>query len=588
MCGFRLQGYKYPLLGQIPTLCILSRMAEIEPCNINTIKAAEPQASSTLDLTSTHSKDGNIVFHFKFPEDGLALRSVCVVNGIPKLRFDASPKVPTIQEGDVATIFRLVSENKRPGFFYTNFPITHPLQQSRLFMQFSPAWLRNTGIGKDLADVDWSMKCLHIGTRTNEEKTIFESWKQSSQLEGLATHLDFPKDGFGPTIMSCERAKVQKDENEMVFPEEPKMKITDGSKTLYSKYITEIYQSVAYHDEPKFLKMQELIKLILAIEWLYKEKGVQVNKEWMMKHTSKSMKADVQLELGKRKKPPNAMIPPLPPVFKRPSSDVTVKTREAEMYRTLRRDCKVEWRYGYHDFGGAEFIMFKEDGTKCPPQKCLKFGYHSAIGNSIAKLLWCYLPLPEQIQTTEISTYIRDELLALLPKSARQEITFPLPVSVDTTVDDSTDGSTMELKLTQSFRPCPPLALPPVKVTTTMTATIDNYNKLFASEDPNQPIQPNIPGVCEAIIPNVKSWDELISELTVPIPRIWQYPFTGIGEPTATGGVTTTNFPVREEPLRTKVVDEETQWKDNYKRSGHSLMVRAVDVTAKGMSAACI
>lgn len=34
--------------------------------------------------------------------------------------------------------------------------------------------------------------------------------------------------------------------------------------------------------------------------------------------------------------------------------------------------------------------------------------------------------------------------------------------------------------------------------------------------DPNEPIQPEIQRVCEAIIPDVKSWEEFISELTVP------------------------------------------------------------------------
>ena len=209
----------------------------------------------------------NIAFHFKLPEDGLALRSVAVnADGEPELRFDASPKVPTILEEDVATAFRLVSEGKRPGFFYTLFDPSHPLHHSRLFMQYSPAWLRWTPVGKLFADADWSMKCLNVGTRTDEEKSVFKSWSEGSRLEGLATHLDFPKDNLGPTMMSCEYATVQKGDNEIVFPEEPKMKITDGCSSLYSKYITQIYQSVAYYDEPKFLKMQELIKLILAVE----------------------------------------------------------------------------------------------------------------------------------------------------------------------------------------------------------------------------------------------------------------------------------------------------------------------------------
>ena len=539
-----------------------------------------------LEQGSTNSRDSNIAFRFKLPEDGLALRSVAInADGEPELRFDASPKVPTILEEDVATAFRLVSEDKRPGFFYTGFDPSHPLHHSRLFMQYSPAWLRWTPIGDLLADADWSMKCLNVGTRTDKEKSVFKSWSEGSQLEGLASHLDFPKDDLGPTMMSCEYAKVQKGDNEIVFPEEPKMKIKDGCSSLYSKYITQNYQSVAYYDEPKFLKMQELIKLILGVEWLYKEKGVRVNREWMMKHTSKR-KAAAQLNLSSTKKPPYEIIPQ-PTEFERPCSDVTVKTWEAEMYETLKTEYNVERRYGYYDFGGAEVIMFKEDGTPCPPQKCLKLGveHRSIIDGMPADIMkvsaWFYLPFPQNkmFEPTEL----RDELLKHLPKNSCKMITFPVPASVDTKVDDSTDESGVEVKVTNAFQPCAPLALPPLKEITVMTATMDNYDKLFANMDPNEPLQPEIPGVCEEISPGVESWDELINEMTVPVPRAWQAPFIGVGEPTARGGVTTHDFRVKEEPLRRKVVPEETQWKDNYKRSGRLLVVRAAHVTAQGM-----
>ncbi len=547
-------------------------------------------SSKKISLKHLASTTSSIAFHFRLPEDSLALRSVRHVDGVPELIFDARPKVPTIQEEDVAAAFRLASENKRPGFFYINFPPTHPLHQSRLFMQYSPAWLRWTAFGKLFAEADWSMKCLHVGTRTNEERTIFESWSRSSNLLGLAPHLDFPKDGLGPTIMSCEYAKMQKGENEIVFPEEPKMKITDGCSSLYSKYITAIYPNVAYHDEPRFLKMQEMIKLVLAVEWLHNEKGVRVNQEWMMGHTSKPMdpiKTDMQLEMKTRREPPYTMIPQ-PTVFERPSIDVTVKTPEAEMYKALKTECGVKRQYGYYDFGGAEVIKFNEDGTKCPPQKCLKFGFeHNGI---IPIKAWHYVPLSEEVKFPNILFDMRDKYLALLPPANNSAATsvipfLPMPVSVDRVVEDFTDESGMELKITESFHTCPPLALPPVtKTTTVMTATVDNYKKLYANVDPNEPIQPEIPGVCELISPDVKSWNELISELTVPIPRVWQDPFVGFGEPTSRGGVTARNFEVREEPLREKVVSyEETEWRDNYKRRGSSLVIRAANITAQGM-----
>lgn len=362
------------------------------------------------------------------------------------------------------------------------------------------------------------------------------------------------------------------------------MQIVDESSPLYTKYITENYDGVAYHDEPKFLKVREVIKLILAVEWLYKEKGVRVDQEWIAMHTCISANAseETHLELRTRKKPPYKMVP-RPIVFRRPSSDVTVKTWEAEMYRTLKAEYGLERRYGYYDFGGSEVIMFKEDGTKCPTRKSMKFSFDYTGDVSVKG--WLYLPMSEGAQLPETLKKARDELLKELPPNTRQEIAYPIPMLVDTTVGVVNDESELQLKITKSVYPCPPLALPPSKQTMIVTASIDNYDKLFANVDPNVPIQPEIPGVCDAIVPGVDSWEELISELSVPFPRIWQAPFFGIGEPTATGGVATSNIPVREEPMRKRVVAETANWKDNYKRSGLSLAVRAVDITAQGKCA---
>lgn len=454
-----------------------------------------------LQVSDSATKDGNLVFHYKLPVDGLSLRSVGVVSSVPELRFAASPKVPTILEEDIATVFRLVSENKRPEFFYSCFPPTHPMHECRYFMHYSPGWLRWTAVGELLADADWNMKCLQVGVRANEDKSVFKSRSAESQLDGLATCLDFPNDGYGPVMMSCEYAKVQKSNDEVMFPEEPKMKIVASSSSLYSKYITAIYQSVAYFDEPNFLKMQELIKLILAVEWLYKKKGVRVNQEWVMKHTSKPTKAEAHPKLGARKKPPYDMIPQ-PTVFKRPSSDVTARTWEAVQYETLKTKCGVERQYGYLDFRDTSLVMFNEDGTPCPPEKYLKL---------------------------------------------------------------------MELKISNSY------------MTAVMSITMGKFDKCLTDEDPN-----TLLGFCKAdIIPDVKSWYELISELTVPIPHIRQHPFVGIGVPMASGGVTTSNFVVREEPVQARAACVETEWKDNYKRSGPVLVVRArtEQVRTQGMYA---
>ncbi len=517
-------------------------------------------------------ESGNIKFSFRLPEDGLSLRGASVAEGIPELRFDASPRVPTITEEDVAAIARLVADGKRPGFFYTNFPVTHPLQHSRLFTQYSPAWLRWTGLGKDLAEADWKMKCVHVGTKTNSDKSRFESISRKSELVGLGTRWDFPEDGRGPTIMSCDHVDVQKNKNEVKFPKEPKMKINDGCSSLYSKYITEIYPSVAYYDEPKFLKMQEIIKLIVVMEWLYNEKGVRFNDDWMMNHTSKptdQVKIQLQQEMQSRKSPPYKMVPKML-VHKRPSSDVTVRTCEAELYRYLRTDLGMERRYGYYDFGNAETIMFKEDGTPCPPQKCLKMALeHDSLLFNFK--MWWYLPIPRELEIPKHLAERRDTLLQILPGESNEVISQPLPISVATSVEDTTDRNSMIVKITRKFSPHAPLALPSFEETYIFTATVDNYELLFDKEDPNK-----------EIIPGVKTWKELITEMSVPIPRVWQEPFVGIGKPSAWGGVTTSSFRTNEEPLRSREPVRNTEWKDNYKRKGPTLAVRGDFATARG------
>ena len=557
-----------------------------------------PSIHSTIaKAVSNFNKSNKFVFDFTLPEDGLSLRSATFYDGVPELRFGASPKVPTLTEEDVATIFRLVAEGKRPGFFYIGLPITNPLHVSRLFMHYDPQWLRWTSVGKLLANVDWLMKCLHVGARSNEDKTVFQAWKNTSQLLGpVATRLDFPKDGRGPTIMSCESVSVQKNDDAILFPEEPKMKITDGCSSLYTEYATQIYDSVAFYDEPKFLKMQEIIKLVLAVEWLYNEKGVRVSEEWVMKHTSKPAddgKAIKGADHGTEEtnKPPYDMIPKLTH-FKRPSSDVTVKTREAEMYNYLRDESGVGRRYGYYDFGDAEAIMFKEDGTPCPPQKCLKLGFErqfafggflQAIPFPFPKITeWQYVLLDEQATPMAAVVKFRDGLLKELPPTSSKEVALPLPMSVDTKVEDSIDDSGVEVKVTETFFPSPPLALPPFKVTTIAKATIDNYNMLYGGEDPNEPIRHEIPGICEAIVPDVNSWEEFISEMTVPSPRIWQEPYVGIGEPSAWGGVTTSSFQVREERLRSTERDRVVEEKGAFRRYGDKIGVRADRVRLQG------
>ena len=253
--------------------------------------SVKPTMANHIACDPDHYGDG-VAFRFVFPADGLALRAVDIVDGVPKLRFVASPNVPTINEEDVAVCVRLRLDDKYPEFFYSGFPIGHPFYDTgRFYKLYQPTYLRDTSVGELLAEVDWLMKCLHVGVRSDKSKTKFWSWKDTSQLEGLATREDFFEDSPNATIvMSCKSVEVQKGDQELVFVSEPKMRIDAvdrKSNSTYSKYITEIFDSVAYYDEPLFLKMKEIIKLILVIDW-FKEKGLKFSQQWVMEHTKKA------------------------------------------------------------------------------------------------------------------------------------------------------------------------------------------------------------------------------------------------------------------------------------------------------------
>ena len=538
-----------------------------------------------LKVLKLNSPKSDYAFHFKLPRDGLSLQSVGFTEeNIPELRFVASPKVPTIQEEDVATICRLVSENKRPNFFFRDFPVGHPLQSRRWFREYSPTWLRWTSVGDVLFEVDWNMKGLHVGVRSNKEKTQFQSWPLSSNLTGLATHMDFPNDGSdGSIIMTCDHATVATNDLELSFPKQPKMKITDDGNSLYSKYITKNYDAVAYYDQPIFLKMQELIKLILAVEWLY-SKGIKMNEEWMMKHTAKptsELKQNLHHELTSRKYPPEV---PKPTNYVRPDSDLTVATVEAKLNKDLIQRGGVQ-HFGILDYGGAEIKVFKADGTKCPEVKCLKLFVEQELAIIGTLSGWIYIPLPSSVQPKKFLADQRDEVLKRWKSQvANGEDAAKSLVATSHKVEDLSDESVINLKITETHE------LPtksPTTMTYTFTATVDDIDKLFPKKYLNMPVfgyQGNI------IIPDVESWEELLSEMSAPVPAVWQNSvydkdlFQLRGE----GGVSTASIPPCEvPPMPVSSVESRNKAKKHhpYKMEERVLFVEAISITTPGMCA---
>ena len=544
---------------------------------------------------SNSMDDDEYMFPLNLPE-GLGVRSVGIVEGKPELRFGASPHTPKITEDDIAAALRLAKEGKRPEFFYIAIPPGHPFF-GRQFKQYKPQWMRGTSFGETLSEADWKMKTLHIGAKTDDAKTEFCSRQKDSKLKGLATCFDFrsTKSG-GSVIMSCNLVKVQKSDNELVFQGEPRMRINDETNMRYSKYISKKFDAVAYHDEPLFLKVRELIKLVIAAEWFVK-KGVKVDEDWLMrctqpKFTSKEggvksiEEKGCTADLSAALEPPSEMIP-RPVNFQPPNINVEVSTKEAEMYRSLTKQ-GVRRRYGWYDRGLNEGVMFDEDGTLFQQQRSLKMVINN-ISSTNGKLTWrdstrLHLPLPHNTPLPKPSDF-REFVTKLIPAgNVQREITSTSGhLSTECNVQYRVSDRCLEVRVSKKFQSSrQPSSL---CVTDTdlkiMRISVDDFDSLFGGMDPNQAIWPEIPGKCEAVIPHVRSWTELYNE-TVPWPHTWQTPYIGVGEPVASGGVSARHIPVREETMKPRAVESETAWSGNYKRRGQELIARAVRAT-KGM-----
>ena len=524
------------------------------------------EASVSSTLTMEHADNG-YAFRFKLPSDGLALRSVAIVDGAPELRFAASPKVPTISEEDMAVAIRLAAEGKRPEFFYIGIPFG-PFS-GRQYKQYIPQWLRGTSFGESFADADWNMKCLSLGARAKDHESSFSAWQETSNLDNLATHLDFPAEKpSGSVKLSCKHASVEKTENELIFPKDLVMQIIDDTSSTYTKYITAIYPSVAYHDEPLFLKMQELFKLVLAAEWLVDEKAVKISREWMMRYSTapkqKGAVAVAKSLRSKAKRPPREFVPS-PTVVNRPSSDVTVKTVAAERYRLRGRGRY----YGWHDKGSQEMVIFTAKGEQLLKRESMKMLLKQEEGGKENTSIWINLPLPPNTPSPSMETLSED--IQSASKALQDEMEAE---TLD--MNSYSDGLELKCKIGQT-RPAPLLVLPEREITARVT--VDNYDMLYADLDPNDPLWV---GDCE--VPNVESWNELYNE-TVPWPCVWQVPYHGSEVYTASGGVTTREIPLRSTSTTAEreIPTKESQWVDAYRRSGTQLTVRARSLANKGI-----
>ena len=315
----------------------------------------------------------NVSFKFELPEKGLAFRSVTLEEGVAKLAFDASDceELSTITEEEVATIVRLVLEGKRPEFFYIPIPPGHPFHE-RQYMLYSPAYLRGTMVGDVFAKIDWEMKCLTIGCKTDEAKTEFWDASLTSKLEGrLGTMLNFARtQPSGSIKMSCKSQKMEETENECIFVTEPQLQIVSDASPEYTKYINSVLDRIAHHDNPLFLKLKEYIKLIKAIEML-KEKGVTFDKKWYMGLTTKKTESQaVQVQHG------NSNIPTeveFDEAIKYLPADIKVEKKTKTGLRCVSKDGQStfamsvnDYDFLYEGFNPKQPVGITEDGLIVP------------------------------------------------------------------------------------------------------------------------------------------------------------------------------------------------------------------------------
>ena len=140
----------------------------------------EETTESLRSTLASSTAEGGFAFIFDLP-GGLSLRSVAIVDGVPEFRFGAVPNVPKIISEDVVGAIRLASEGSRPVFYFIPIPSWHPYF-GRQFNDYRPLWLRGTSIGDLLLNVDWSMKCLTSGLRSDDNRSQFWAWKETSKL----------------------------------------------------------------------------------------------------------------------------------------------------------------------------------------------------------------------------------------------------------------------------------------------------------------------------------------------------------------------------------------------------------------------
>eukprot|EP00731_Ephydatia_muelleri_P013103 Em0007g413a len=499
--------------------------------------------------------DDGFALQFTPHADNQALRSVAINrDGVPELRFDSALHTPSLKEEDVATVCRLVFKGERPNFTYRAIDESHPFY-GRQYMVYDPPWLKGTSVGDVLSEVDWKMKCLNVGAQTDKSKKVFYSREMTSVTEGLATLLDFEDDKSsspGYMFTRCDGVQVQEYDDEMVFYSGPKLRIDYYKSEAYSKYITRVLPLIAEHDEPSFLKLQEIIKMVLAAEW-FKEKGIQMSEKWM--ENCACCKETAMSRTSTDNSDHSQLLCEIKNSISRPRQAVDISMRENEREQSgsklagkgINNDAII--CYGWYDSGSGEMVQYREDGEWFKEHQLVRTYTEQVVtvnGKRVDSKVWLTnlgILLPNKLRVNDIWK-LENNLVAV---KEHHDVFTPIgPFTVNIQADRITEERGKKITITAEIQPSVfkhAKCLPCVKITTTVRESTHDWDFVYQGLSPQRPMMP-VPEVSDCPqSPDVVSWNELYSQ-TVPWPRVWISSSEGPGVLSATGGVRTDTIPI--------------------------------------------
>lgn len=114
---------------------------------------------------------------------------------------------------------------------------------------------------------------------------------------------------------------------------------------------------------------------------------------------------------------------------------------------------------------------------------------------------------------------MEEKICKHLPPSSNEEVSDPqlAPMVVDLTLAKTVSEKSIEPKKTEVLQLCPSLTPPHIKITTSIRASVNDYDKLYGGyADPNESLGMMKDG--KPIVPDVQSWSSIPKLFLGPTP----------------------------------------------------------------------